>query len=61
MPRDAVSRTANVEHTGGYKWVNSVAPSSLSGRRYMFTFTDSKRSVEEGEKKIDKRKRKKVS
>jgi len=24
MPRDAVSRTANVEHTGRHKWVNHV-------------------------------------
>ena len=24
MPRDAVSRTANVERNGGHKWVNSV-------------------------------------
>ena len=23
MPRDAVSRTANVEHNGGHKWVNN--------------------------------------
>ena len=24
MPRDAVSRTANVERNGGHKWVNNV-------------------------------------
>ena len=24
MPRDAVSRTANVERNGGHKWVNAV-------------------------------------
>ena len=24
MPRDAVSRTANVERTGRHKWVNNV-------------------------------------
>ena len=26
MPRDAVSRTANVERTGGHKWVNLTRP-----------------------------------
>ena len=25
MPRDAVSRTANVERNGGHKWVNPPA------------------------------------
>ena len=24
MPRDAVSRTANVGHNGGHKWVNHL-------------------------------------
>ena len=29
MPRDAVSRTANVERNGGHKWVNTKKRTSL--------------------------------
>ena len=30
MPRDAVSRTANVERTGRHKWVNRVSATELN-------------------------------
>ena len=29
MPRDAVSRSANVERNGGHKWVKIIDKSSL--------------------------------
>ena len=28
MPRDAVSRTANVERNGGHKWVKEILPAT---------------------------------
>ena len=34
MPRDAVSRTANVERNGGHKWVKRV----MTKHEYMHTF-----------------------
>ena len=32
MPRDAVSRTANVERNGGHKWVNAMSKHLLGTR-----------------------------
>ena len=33
MPRDAVSRTANVERNGGHKWVNVQSQKTTAIRR----------------------------
>ena len=30
VPRDAVSRTANVERNGGHKWVNTIQQSAAA-------------------------------
>ena len=35
MPRDAVSRTANVEHTGRHKWVKPHIVQQLSFQDYV--------------------------
>ena len=32
MPRDAVSRTANVERNGGHKWVNKQVKTNISAK-----------------------------
>ena len=34
MPRDAVSRTANVERNGGHKWVKKNRPLILQHMRF---------------------------
>ena len=38
MPRDAVSRTANVERTGRHKWVNSKRNFSMQDLEWCLNF-----------------------
>ena len=36
MPRDAVSRTANVERNGGHKWVKALDPFDMQIDLHLF-------------------------
>ena len=40
MPRDAVSRTANVERNGGHKWVNQVDERDQTPRHLVHAVLD---------------------
>ena len=44
MPRDAVSRTANVERTGRHKWVIFKLDKTICVYIYIYTGTDNSRS-----------------
>ena len=50
MPRDAVSRTANVERNGGHKWVKGLYFSSRNATEkylsFIFRIDDQKRDDE---------------